>query len=400
VARARPRRIALVTPGFSADARDWCIPALLDLVRALAQDDDVTVFALRYPHHRRPYVLDGARVVPFGAAQARALGRVVLWLRAGLRLRRDVRAGRFDVVHALWAHEPGALAAWACRGTRTPLVVSLLGGELLALRDIGYGGGVGALNRRLVRAALRRARAVTIGSEALRAHAPPGVAAARWQRFSLGVSLERFHPAAPLGDAPRLDGRPCLLSVASLAPVKDHATLLAAFARLAADRPEARLHLVGEGSQAPLGALAARLGLAERVRFHGALRHERLPGLYRQADLHVVSSRFESQCLAALEAAACATPLAGTSVGVMPEIVDAPFLARPGDAHELALCLERRLAAGTARDEALAARVAREFGVERSVAALRALYDALSAGRFDQSRSPAACAAPQRPAAP
>lgn len=378
-ARERRRRVALVTPGFSADADDWCIPALLDLVRALARADDVTVFTLRYPHHRRPYALDGARAVPFGAAQARGLGRALLWLRAGARLRREVRAGRFDVVHALWAHEPGALASWACRGTRTPLVLSLMGGELVALRDVGYGGMLGALNRRLARAALRHASAVTIGSETLRAHAPAGFDAASWHRWPLGVALERFHPAAPPGDAPRLDGRPCLLSVASLVPVKDHATLLTAFARLVVDHPDARLHLVGDGPQAPLGALAARLGLAGRVRFHGALRHERLPGVYRQADLCIVASRFESQCLAALEAGACGTPLGGTRVGVLPEIVDASYLAQPGDVAELATCLERRLAAGTDRDHALAARVARDYGVERSLAALRSLYDTLIA---------------------
>src|SRR5262249_60380354 len=75
-------RVGLVTPGFSASARDWCIPAQLDLVRALAAGDDVRVFAVRYPHERRTYDVYGAEVRAFGGAQRRGLHRPLLWARA------------------------------------------------------------------------------------------------------------------------------------------------------------------------------------------------------------------------------------------------------------------------------------------------------------------------------
>jgi hypothetical protein len=60
--------IGLVTPGFSADEADWCIPALLNLVRRLAAVHDVTVYTLRYPHHDGSYGISGARVRAFGGA--------------------------------------------------------------------------------------------------------------------------------------------------------------------------------------------------------------------------------------------------------------------------------------------------------------------------------------------
>jgi glycosyltransferase involved in cell wall biosynthesis len=367
------RRIGLVIPGFSTTESDWCIPALLDLVRGLARADDVTVFSLRYPHHRRPYEVAGARVVPFGAAQARGLGRLLLFLRAGRYLRRAARAGEFDVLHALWAHEPGAIAAWACRGTGTPLVVSLLGGELAQLRDIRYGGGQEPVNRRLASRALRRARLVTIGSETLRAPVPAGFDSAPWRLWPLGVATARFHPLADVGQAPRLDGTPCVLSVASLVPVKDHATLLRAFATLA---PTARLHLVGAGPlEDATRELAQTLGIAERVRFHGALSHELLPGIYRQADVLVVSSRFESQCLAALEAAACGTPVVGTRVGALPDVAAPEALCSPGQAAALAACMRRQFT--RARDGSLATRTAQRYGLERCLLDLRRLYDEL-----------------------
>lgn len=370
------RRLALVTPGFSASEQDWCIPALLDLVRVLQRDEDVTVFTLRYPHTRAPYRVYGAQVVPFGAAQARGLGRFGLWLRAARRLRKDVLGGRFDLVHALWAHEPAALGAWACRGTRVPLVVSVLGGELVALPDVAYGGQLQPLNRRLIAYGLARAARVTFGSEALLRGAA-AVDAARARRLPLGVARERFHPGPPAAGGLRLDGRPCLLSVASLAPVKDHATLLRALAL--AGLGEARLHLVGDGAErGALERLAAELGVAPQVRFHGPLPHDVLPDVYHQADLHVVSSRFESQCLAALEAAACGTPLVGTRVGILPELLPAERLAAPGDSAGLAECLRHAARADAPREATLAALVAERYGLERAVPDLVRLYDELA----------------------
>ena len=47
---------------------------------------------------------------------------------------------RFDLLHALWSGSPGLVAVTAARLLRIPSVVHVAGGELLALRDIGYGG--------------------------------------------------------------------------------------------------------------------------------------------------------------------------------------------------------------------------------------------------------------------
>ncbi|MBC8075600.1 MAG: hypothetical protein H7Y32_05945, partial [Chloroflexales bacterium] len=59
-------RIALIVPGFSADERDWCIPALLNLARALARGHTVQVFALRYPHRQGPYQVHNVPVYALG----------------------------------------------------------------------------------------------------------------------------------------------------------------------------------------------------------------------------------------------------------------------------------------------------------------------------------------------
>src|SRR5712691_5052833 len=68
---ARPMRVGLVVPGFSADADDWCIPALRHLARTLARTDDVRVVAVRYPYRAARYSVEGASVIAIGGAEAR-----------------------------------------------------------------------------------------------------------------------------------------------------------------------------------------------------------------------------------------------------------------------------------------------------------------------------------------
>lgn len=384
LAAPRRLRIGIVVPGFSASERDWCVPALLDLVRVLSAHVDLRVLALRYPPGPCTYSVHGVEVRALGAEQARGpWARALLFVRALRALQRAQRQRPFDIVHALWAHEPGALGALAGASTGTPVVVSVLGGELVHLRDIAYGGRASTLNSRLIAFALRRAARVTVGSERLRLLA---IERGRWDRrwcvWPLGVDTGRFCPGSRGDGAPVLDGAPIFLSVAALSPVKDPETLLRAFARVRAQRPRARLHVVGEGPlRAHVTALAQELGVGDALRLHGACSHDRLVDFYRQADALVVSSRFESQSMVVLEAAACGCPSVGTQVGLLPELFP-DSLAAPRDAPALA----ERLAAvpagraAAAHGAELAARAARQYGLERCLKELLALYGDLAAG--------------------
>ena len=333
-------RIGLITPGFSASERDWCIPAVLDLVRVLAERDDVTVFALRYPHRREPYTVHGAAVFPTGGGQGHGLARLPILLRTMARIRREAKRRPFDVLYALWAHEPGFVAVQAGRRSATPVMVSIMGGELTDLPEIGYGGERSRVNRWLTARALARADRVTVGSRYLHRLAERRVPLEKLRLQPLGVD-PRFSPGSWPPDAPRLGGDPTLLSVASLSPVKDHRTLLRAFAMVVRRLPEARLHLVGGGRlELEIRQWARRSGVTGRVELHGAIDHGRLADYYRQADVFVQSSRFESQGMAVLEAAACGCPVVGTAVGVLPELCPPERVAAPGDAGSLAKALE------------------------------------------------------------
>lgn len=369
------QRVGIIAPGFSVDEADWCIPALLNLVRELAQQRDVTVYTLRYPHHRRSYTVYGAQVRAFGGATAGGWRRLPLLLRAYRSILADARHQPFSVLHAFWADEAGFVATLAARRLGIPAVVSLMGGELTALRDIGYGVQLSRSGRWLTRAALQRATYVTVGSTYLQTLARSQHPTLPLYTLPLGVDTTLFHPA-PAANPP--DG-PRLLHVASLVPVKDQHTLLHAFAHIATAIPNATLDIIGDGPLRPqLEATARSLGLASRVHFHGERQHHELPPYYQRATLQLISSRYESQSLALLEAAACGLPTVGTAAGLLPDLLPPHCLVPPRDPTALAhaaLPLLQNEFQRTTLARQLQERVAQEFTVQHTVSRLLALYE-------------------------
>ena len=112
-----------------------------------------------------------------------------------------------------------------------------------------------------------------------------------------------------------------LLSVGLLIERKGHHLVIEALR----DLPECRLLIVGEGpDRATLEALAARLGVAERVRFLGAQPHARLPLYYSAADALVLASSREGWANVLLEAMACGTPVVASPAWGSREAVAAP----------------------------------------------------------------------------
>ena len=331
-------RLGLVVPGFSADAADWCIPALRHLTRALAIEDEVRVFTLRYPYQRGRYAIDGADVIALGGADRRGLSTASVGRTTLMAIRAEHRRRPFDVLHAFWATESGLLAALAGRVLRIPTLVSLAGGELVKLRDINYGDQRSRWERLKVAASLRLAARVTAGSRTLLEHARGFVDERKLYWAPLGVPTELFHGQ---------DNSGCgLIHVGTLTPVKDHVTLLRALAKVRDSDASVRLDVVGGGPlRESLEQLAAALGVQEGVRFRGDVDHGRLPDLYRAAQAVVVSSRHEAQCMAALEGAACGLAVAGTRVGVVPELAPAPSVARVGEPESLAEAICATLAA-------------------------------------------------------
>jgi glycosyltransferase involved in cell wall biosynthesis len=321
--------VGILIPGFSANEQDWCIPVYLNLVRVLAQTNDVRVFALRYPPRRDEYSVYGARVFAIGGRYDTAgVDRWRLLMRTIRQIMRQHRARPFDVLHAIWADETG-FAAWvAGRLVGVPVVVSVAGGELARLP--GYGLQSGRISRWLVKQALTRPDIVIAPCQ----YAADLIAGAelhprRLEIVPLGVDTALFSPSSAQCDADRL------LAVGSLTQVKGHDRLLQALACL----PGIGLVIAGEGQLlADLRALADSLGVLDRVTFRGPITHDALPGLYRSAALHVLTSRHEAFGMVVTEAAACGVPTVGFAYGVLNDFAaaGAGIAVEPGNIGMLA----------------------------------------------------------------
>ena len=132
------------------------------------------------------------------------------------------------------------------------------------------------------------------------------------------------------------------LNVAVVRHEKDHATLLRAAKMLSLER-RFRLVVAGQGPLLePMKALAAELGIADRVDFLG--QRSEVADLIAEADAFVLSSLWEGLPNVLIEAHAGALPAVATDVGGCSEVVDdgtSGLLVPAGDAAALAAAMQR-----------------------------------------------------------
>ena len=157
-----------------------------------------------------------------------------------------------------------------------------------------------------------------------------------------GTSVENgFHPGARESwrGVHGFSSRDLLIvSAARFEPQKNPLGLIAAFARALPRLPASHLIMAGEGSL--LGecqALAARLGVSDRVYFPGLCRD--VAQLLSACDIFALASDWEGVPVAVIEAMAARLPVVATAVGGVAELVEADvtgILAPPGDAEALA----------------------------------------------------------------
>lgn len=126
-------------------------------------------------------------------------------------------------------------------------------------------------------------------------------------------------------------------NLAALVPHKDHDTLLAAALLVVHKNLRAYFLVAGQGpEEACLLEQVKRLNLLGRVFFLG--QREDAPALLRALDIFVLSSWGEGMGSVLLEASACRLPIAATTAGGIPEIVEdgrSGLLCRPRDPEGL-----------------------------------------------------------------
>lgn len=274
----------------------------------------------------------------------------------------------FDAIDGHYLYPDGVAAVWLARDYGVPVVLTARGSDTSQLPHYRIPG-------RLIRAAIARADALIAVSAALKdgliaLGAPPEKVTV----LRNGVGLDVFRPVADRAAARAelgFDG-PTLLSVGLLIERKRHHLTIEALALL----PGHRLVIAGEGPErTALEALAARLGVADRVHLIGPVPHARLPLYYSAADVMVLASSREGWANVLLESMACGTPVVATPAWGSREAIAAPEAGLVIDAatpEALAAGIRRVLAAAPERDATRA--YAERFGWDETTNGQLALF--------------------------
>ncbi len=229
--------------------------------------------------------------------------------RALLRLRRLLREWKPDVLHGHMVHA-NLLARLSRLLVHTPVVLSTMHNqdEGSQWRYYAY-----RLTDRLND--LTTTVSALAVAEAVRRHA---VSIERIRLVPNGIVTDGYQP----DPAARAETRASLgvqddfvwLALGRLDEAKDYPNMIAAFERIATDRPEARLLIAGAGPlEKDLASWIQAAGLAGRAVPLG-LRTD-APRLLQAADGYVLSSAWEGLPMVLLEAGASELPVVATDVG-------------------------------------------------------------------------------------
>ncbi|TLF98893.1 glycosyltransferase family 4 protein [Nocardia cyriacigeorgica] len=191
---------------------------------------------------------------------------------------------------------------------------------------------------------------------------------------------------APTGAAETRTAEPRVVVLSRLVPHKQIEDALAAVAQLRGRIPGVQLDVIGDGWWADnLKSVAAQLGIADAVTFHGHVDERRKHELLARSWVHVMPSRKEGWGLAVIEAAQHGVPTVGyrSSRGLTDSIVDGVTGVLVDDVDQLAESVAELLddaAARTIMGEKARSR-AREFSWESTASGVYQVLAAAADGR-------------------
>ena len=274
------------------------------------------------------------------------------YVRLPRRIAQELRRFQPDAVIAQGAQEAAiALLARGLARSKTAVILDLHGDWRAPTRLYGSRARrlLDPLADALARSALRRADAVrTISSYTTELVRTEGIEPAA--EFPAFMDLEPFtaNPVALLPEAPRA------LFVGVLERYKAFDVLADAWRRVAESVPGAVLHVVGQGTLAPIAEQLVD-ELPGRVEWSPSLTAEEVAAAFDSATLLVLPSRSEGMGRVVIEAGCRGRGVVGSRVGGIPDVVadgETGVLVPPDDAGALAEALARVLS-----DRALAERL-------------------------------------------
>jgi glycosyltransferase involved in cell wall biosynthesis len=201
-----------------------------------------------------------------------------------------------------------------------------------------------------------------------------------WHKLNMvycGIDPDEFMPRPGSPD----DGAFRIMCVSRMVPVKGLHVLVRAVARLVEEGLDVRATLIGQGpGREQVRALAAELGIEDRIELPGAVGEDEIRDHHAAADVFCLPSFAEGLPAVLLEAMAMERPVVTTRIMGIPELVQEGvngLMVAPGNVdqlvdalRELATDPERRRRMGRAGRE----RVVAEFSVDGTARKLATLF--------------------------
>ncbi|MFO0665261.1 MAG: glycosyltransferase family 4 protein [Polyangiaceae bacterium] len=312
-----PPRLVYVLYGISAYVETFIRREIETLVR---RGFDIRICCLHRPDEdaRKEIRRLGWNVVSFPVSMRRASpssehleAALVTWLAE------QAMAHDAQLIHAHFSNFPATLARLASHVSGIPYSVSAHATDIyMANPNLGWN--------------IEKASLVVTCNRRNRAHLARRFPALRSRiRYAYhGIDLRVY--ALPTKPRVRVRSKPLRLVVVSrLEPVKGVSPFLRACALLVRKGVSFRADIAGDGpARLDLEREAKALGLGRLVHFHGALPHERVRGLYLEADIVVQPSivtpegQFDNLPNVVLEAMALARPVIASRVGAIAEAIE------------------------------------------------------------------------------
>ena len=228
---------------------------------------------------------------------------------------RNVRTN--DLIFANWAIN--AVVAWLpSKIFRKPIVTTFRGEDV---RNLGRG-----IQPYIVWLALWASDAIVLVSSDMKKPLENRFPRFKNKLFVIPNGVENNLLGADLAARASSTSTVSILTVASLIPRKDIATLIKAVAYINntdGKKIDIKLNIVGDGQlRADLEALSVSEGVDSIVKFHGMLSPDNVEALYSESQIFVLSSLYEGRPNVVVEAMAAGLPVIAASGGALQENVE------------------------------------------------------------------------------
>jgi len=286
--------------------------------------DSVYVYRFKYfPEKFQKVCYDGGIIPNFKKYFSAKMALPFMILFELINIKKIVKRGKINLIHAHWILPQGFLAAIIKKFYKTPYIVTVHGGDIFPLRR-------NKILRRLIKFVLKNCDYCTVNSSATKKAVLEICNIKNIELIPMGVDLETFSKGKDDNELKKRLGieDKFLLTVGRLTEQKGIKYLLFSMKDVLRYFPKTKLVIIGDGIEREnLERLTKKLNLENNIIFTGKIPNEKLPDYYASADIFVSPSIIDSigwgegMGIVFLESIAAGTPVIGSNVGGIPDII-------------------------------------------------------------------------------